>query len=268
MSADFGPQSNWPVSWPCDVSAESPAITGKAVDFATDVLWALSGQRFGLIRVTLRPCRRECRPTSFPGYLWDPLPGSHIATPGQYPAGWGVVGAGCAACGDSCSCTELSEVVLPAPVNQVVTVKVDGVTLSGAGVQYRMDDNRILVRVDGGRWPYCQNLRLDDTQTGTFSVTADYGEDVPGSASLAMGELACEVLKLFRTGSCSLPYNVASLARQGVSLALTDPTALLDDHGKLGLRLCDLFLHAVNPDRLRTAPRVFSVDDVMARRPT
>jgi hypothetical protein len=269
MSADFGPQTPWPVTWgSCDLSTASPAATGTAVDFATDVLWGLTGMRFGLTRLTLRPCRRQCRATSFPGYLWDPWPGSHIGMVGQYPAGWGVIGAGCSACGDSCSCTELSEIALPAPVNQVVTVKVDGVVLTGSGVQYRVDDNRILVRTDTGRWPYCQNLRLPDTEVGTFSVAVDFGEDVPSSASVAVGQLACEVLKGLGGQDCSLPPNIVALARQGVSISMADISTIIDERGLLGLRFCDMFIHTFNPGRLKAAPRVYSVDDMLARRPT
>ena len=60
MTAEFGPCADWPVRWSCDISAESPVLTGYAVGMATRVLWALSGRRFGTCTVTLRPCRRDC----------------------------------------------------------------------------------------------------------------------------------------------------------------------------------------------------------------
>ena len=55
MTAQFGPCSDWPVQWTCDVSTLNPAVTGVAVASATETLWALTGQRFGLCEVTLRP---------------------------------------------------------------------------------------------------------------------------------------------------------------------------------------------------------------------
>ena len=54
----------------------------------------------------------------------------------------------CGSCAGGCSCTPVSEVRLPAPVNTIVEVKIDGTPLvSGA---YRVDNNRLLVQ-DGWR---------------------------------------------------------------------------------------------------------------------
>lgn len=264
MGADFGPQQPWPVRWTCDVMTESPAITGFAVDFATDILWAKTGMRFGTTQVTLRPCRRSCWPTPYPGNVWKGWPGSSYGPPpyGGSGSGW-VIGAGCSACGDSCSCTALSEIRLPSPVNSIVQVKQDGVIISGSG--YRVDDNRSLVRL-GGTWPYCQNLNLDDTQPGTLSVTVLFGEDVPGGAAGAVGQLACEILKAFNDEDCSLPPNVISLARQGVNISMPDLSTVLDTHGTFGLRLVDWFISTFNPHHITDRARVYSVDGVLARR--
>jgi hypothetical protein len=264
MAADFGPASPWPVMWTCDVSSESPTVTGWAVEQATDVLWAMTGMRFGLSTVKLRPCRRTCAATSYPGYAWDPMPGVGWGSlPWGTGGGWGLIGAACSTCGDSCSCQVLSEIVLPPTVNGVTEVRVDGVILTGG---YRVDDNRFLVATGSTTWPYCQNLRLDDTQPGTFSVTAIYGEDVPSGAPAAVGELACEYIKALNGEDCNLPRNVVSLARQGVSMTMPDLTTILSDKYMLGLRLCDLFIHTWNPDHLTARAKTYSVDSTLARR--
>jgi len=275
MSANFGPQTPWPVLWPtdCDVSTESPTITGAAVEFATAVLWAATGQRFGLTDVTLRPCRRECRPTPYPGAVWDPWPGSSLYPNGSWASapvipygGFGlVVGAGCSTCGSNCSCSWLSEIVLPAPVNSVVEVKVDGVTVSGSA--YRVDNNRYLVRTDGRNWPVCQNLAVPDTAVGSFSVRAQYGEDVPGTARGPVGELACQFLKAMHGTDCALPGNVQSLVRQGVSITMPDWRSMLMEH-QFGLRLVDWFIYTYNPDHIKAAARVWDVDAYLTRRPS
>lgn len=243
---------------------ESPVVTAAAVAAATDILWALSGQRFGTCSVKLRPCRRSCRDTVFPDG-WTPWPGA-IAPP-LYSGGGGTGGywmnAGCAGCGDSCSCTTLPEVVLPAPVNSVTEVRVDGVVLTGSA--YRVDNNRLLVRTDSGSWPYCQNLLKDDTQVGTWSVTALYGEDVPDSAQWAVGEFACEYIKASRGEDCRLPRTITSLARQGVTISMPVITDLLKK-GKTGLYLTDFFLAATNPSGLRRHSKVYSIDDTLSRR--
>lgn len=140
----------------------------------------------------------------------------------------------------------------------------DGVVVSGTA--YRVDNNRYLVRTDGNLWPYCQNLRLDDTQPGTFSVTVKFGEDVPADAAMAVGELACEFLKADRGEDCMLPRNITSLVRQGVTITLPDMTTLLQSSRLTGLRLVDLFISTWNPAGLIGRSRAFSVDDPLMRR--
>lgn len=260
MTAEFGPCSDWPAYWICDVSAESPTLTGYAVNAATRVLWALSGRRFGTCQVTLRPCRRECYETWPYGWsLWDrSMLGGFVYSDYRY---WYPLG--CGGCVGDCSCTALSETVLPSPLNTVVQVKMDGTPMvTGA---YRVDNNRLLVRTDGQRWPYCNDLSKDDTQAGTWSVTASYGEDVPSAARFAVGELACEIIKASHGQDCRLPAGVTSLARQGVNISIPDFGDLFKD-GRTGLYLVDMFLAAENPHRLTQRPRVWNVDHAVNRR--
>lgn len=256
----FGPCGTWPIYWICDVSAESPALTGYAVSMATRVLWKLSGMQFGTCSITLRPCRRECY--------------------GEWPWGWNEWNSGwrgsevwtgfrywfpfsCGACTSGCSCTEVSEVVLPTPVNEITSVLVDGAELPTTS--YRVDNNRLLVRTDGQRWPQCNDLNKDDTEAGTWSVTANYGQGVPDSARMAMGELACEIVKAGKGEDCRLPPGVVSLARQGVTIQYPDVGQLLKD-GRTGLYLVDMFLAAENPNGLKQRARFYSVDRPLPRR--
>lgn len=260
MTADFGPCSDWPVYWTCDVSSASPALTGYAVGMATRVLWSLSGRRFGTCEVTLRPCRRECY-ADWPGgwSQWDrPGVGGWVDSGYRY---WFPLS--CGSCQSGCSCSEISETVLPSPVNTIVQVKLDGTPLvTGA---YRVDNNRLLVRTDGQKWPYCNDLSKADTEAGTWSVTAAYGEDVPVSARMATGELACEIIKASTGGECRLPPGVTSLVRQGVSISIPDFGELFKD-GRTGLYLVDMFLASENPHKLTQRARVYSVDRPTQRR--
>lgn len=260
MTADFGPCEDWPVYWTCDVSAHSPALTGYAVSMATRVLWSLSGRRFGTCTTTLRPCRRECYDNWPWGWTeWDrSVLGSSVWSDYRF---WFPLG--CGSCMAGCSCTSVSEALLPNPVNRIVEVKVDGTPLvTGA---YRVDNNRLLVRTDGLKWPYCNDLSKTDTQPGTWSVTAAYGEDVPESARLAMGELACEIVKAGRGLDCKLPSGIRSIVRQGVQIEYAAANELLE-RGRTGLYLTDLFLQAENPDGLKSRARVYSVDRPTVRR--
>lgn len=263
MTADFGPCAPWPVRWTCDISTESPTVTGLAVAAATDIIWALSGRRFGTCSVKLRPCRRTCTDSVFPDGV-RPWPGTTWGGSLGY-GGWGWINAGCGTCGDTCSCTTLPQVKLPAPVSTITEVRVDGVVLTGTA--YKLYDNDLLIRTDGFTWPYCQNLLNDDTQVGTWSVTALYGEDVPDAGQWAIGEFACEYIKASRGEDCRLPRTVTNIARQGVTITMPVITDLLKE-GKTGLYFTDFFLAAVNPSGLHRRSKVYSVDDALGRRPT
>lgn len=257
---DYGPCETWTPRWTCDVMTTSPVVTGQAVQAATAVLWSMSGQRFGLCTTTIRPCRRGCI---------DAYPRGYVEWIGGSPGG--ILGdalwfaPGCSSCGDACSCTTQSEVVLPAPVDSIVAIKVDGVVLDPSA--YVLYDARRLLRVDGEAWPTCNDLSAADTEDGTWSITASYGEPVPALGELAVGELACELLRAFEGDDCSLPANVQSLARQGVTIEMPDP-AELRKQGLLGLRLGDLFIQTYNPHKLTQRSRAFRVDGSSPRRET
>lgn len=256
--ADFGPCEDWPVYWVCDQSTYSPELTGYAAGAATRILWALSGRRFGLCTATLRPCAEDCAGhwLAYPSWEWQVgyamPPWDFYRLP--YCSG---------GCAGSCSCTVLSEVRLPSPVDSVTAVKVDGATLPSSS--YRLDNNRLLVRTDGQRWPRCNDLNKADTQAGTWSVTAKFGEDVPDSGRLAMGELTCEIAKAASGVDCRLPPGVTQLVRQGVTIQYPDVGQLLKD-GRTGLYLVDLFIASENPKGLRQRGRVYDVDRIAPRR--
>jgi hypothetical protein len=223
-----------------------------AVAAATDVLWALSGRQFGTTSVALRPlpdCRAE---TPFPDG-WEPWPGTVWPPLGANGAwGWGPywpVGFWC-----SCSSTAVK---LPAPVKSITAVKVAGATLAPSA--YRVDDNRYVRRIDGFTWPNTNNLLHDDTQTDTWSITALYGSSVPDGGALAVGELACELIRAYNGEDCRLPRGVSQIARQGVTISFPDPVQQFSG-GLTGLYLCDLFIQTWNPTRIRSRARVFSVE--------
>lgn len=261
MVAQFGPCSDWPVTWTCELDTLNPAVTGLAVSMATETLWALTGQRFGLCEVTLRPCRRDCHTGSFFDDFGPPWAGGSYPQPALIGGQW--FNLTCGSCAGDCSCTSVSEVLLPAPVLRIVEVLIDGTPLvTGA---YRVDNNRLLVRTDGGEWPRCNDLTLDDGEAGTWSVTAAYGEELPDGAALAVGELACEIAKAADGGDCRLPPGVQQLVRQGVTISYPDVGELFRQ-GRTGLYLVDMFVSTWNPYGLRQRSRVYSVDRPSVRR--
>jgi hypothetical protein len=262
MTLDTGPCSPWPAYFTCEVSSYSPTATGYAVDMATRTVWALSGRRYGTCAVTLRPCRESC---------YDRWPSAHplsipFSSYGGVPANWDAsywFGSSCGSCAGNCSCGEVPTVKLPSPVNSIVSVKVDGSPLVSGS--YRLDNARLLVRTDGQRWPRCNDLTKDDSQTGTWSVTANVGMDVPESGRMAVGQLACEILKAMSGADCQLPSTVQHLVRQGVTFQFPDVSTMLSE-GKTGLYLVDLFLATENPNRLSSRGRIYSPDHRAVRR--
>lgn len=260
MSDAYGPCAPWPVTWPCELGAASPAATGIAVQVATEILHAMAGRQFGVCTVKLRPCRRDCWGTPWPEAIWPG--GWSYPQPALVGGVW--LNLVCGQCPGECSCANVSEVLLPAPTHHVVEVKLDGTPLASGA--WRLDDARKLVRTDGGVWPWCNDVSApDDSTPGTWSVTAAIGREPPQLAALAVGELGCQWLRAMRGEDCQLPANLTSLARQGVSITLPDPATLVTQH-QLGLYWCDLFIRTYNPKGLPRRAGVYNVDRPPARR--
>lgn len=258
----FGPTQPWPCRWTCDVETTSPALTGYAAMFATEIIHDLSGRQFGTTRLTLRPCKRSCMEDAWTAGEW--LPGlTSYPSPALINGRW--FNLTCGSCWGTCACTTLSEVKLPNPVSAVVSVKIDGGTMPVTG--YILEDSQLLVRADGGSWPTCNDLSRPDTAVGTWSVTFDVGRAIPEGAAWAVGELACEIIRAAAGEDCRLPRNVTTLARQGVTITLPDVTTLFAQ-GLTGLPLADMWIMSVNPKRLATRSRVYRVDEPVARRMT
>jgi hypothetical protein len=254
--ADGGPCGVWPVLWgACDLTGISPTVTGVALQAATDVLYALTGRRYGVCQLSIRPCRRECsRDVWSAGNWWE---WGQWPRPLFFQGTWYNIA--CGQCSSGCSCTYVPEALLPSPVSAVTQVKVDGVTLPE--MAYRVDDWRLLVRTDGGIWPICQDLTKADTEVGTWSVTVQFGEAVPTLGQIAVGELACEFAHLLSgTGDCALPKPVQTLVRQGVTMNFLDPNEIFAN-GRVGLYLSDLFITTMNPHGLAERSRVYDIDD-------
>ena len=251
-----------PGEWPLDVGCyagwtqlEEP-VRVRATAIAVEVLWALSGRRFGLCPVTVRPCHPGC--VAFDDHARSGA--------GWWSSSGSLIVPGCGCAGDSCSCTRLYEVALPGPVHDVSRVSIDGVVIDAAS--YLVYDHRWLVRVRDGVWPRCQDLRVADDAVGAFTVTYRRGVPVPAGGQWAAGQYTCEVAKAC-TGdaTCRLPRRVASVVRQGVQTTFVDPAQLARD-GMTGLPEVDAWLRAVNPYRLPRDTVVWSPDLPQQRRRT
>lgn len=223
----------------------APLTLREAVeDAAIEYVWRWSGRAYGLCEETIRPCRADCGGGTWQG---GAAPFQPVLVGGEWH------NLTCGRCGTSCSCTGLSEIVLPGPVHQIVSVTIDGATVAPSA--YRVDNWTRLVRTDGGDWPTCQSMHLPATEDGTFAVTYERGQPVPAAGQLAAGTLACEIAKaVCGDDDCSLSGRVQEVTREGVTMILMPPDA---DKGETGIWLVDQFiksqraprnLRVINPD--------------------
>ena len=253
----FGPCEPWDPIWNCNITLITGAaeVTGVAVQAASEILYQLTAQRFGLCEVKLRPCRKSCQ-GGFPWWTWWEY--------GSYPQPYWWNGTwynlACGSCpGDSCSCIGLSETELPGPVYSVAEVKLNGTVIT-PGTDYRVDDYRKLVALNDIIWPYCQDLRLEDTEDNTWSVTVNLGEVVPVIGRMAVGELALEFVKFLTCDdSCQLPFGVVDVSRQGISMTIQN-TAELIKQGIINLPMSAMFIQASNPEHLTARAAVYDLD--------
>lgn len=243
----------WPIDPACftdEWDQIDPLIQARAIALASSTLYRLTGYRVGGCPVTVRPCKAPCA-VGFPSYY------------SFGPYGWmqphiGLSGSWINSCGCTrdCSCTELCEIELPAPVGEVVEVRADGAVV--ADTDYRLDGNRLVwVGTGDCPWPACQDLSKPDTEVGTFSVTYYNSYPVDALGAYAAGVLAKEYAQACIGNKCRLPLSVTSISRQGVSFEI--PTGAFPN-GMTGIREVDTFIAIWNPQALRQQVRVWSPD--------
>lgn len=260
-AGDHGPC--WP---PPDVTCcpawdeADPDLRERAGRVAAQILHRLSGARYGLCEVTVRPCGRTC------GGAGVPLAGP-VMVPMLTPGGaWINCRTGDCGCEDACSCCRVCSVLLDGPAQEIVEVRVDGVEVPPEA--YRIDGHRELVRTDGTCWPRCPDLHApcDVEGAGGFCVTYTRGLPPDDAAMWAYSVYACELLKACTGASgCRLPKRVQSVTREGVTMTFIDTMDFLD-HGRVGIPEVDTWLAAVNPHGLRGRSRVLSPDYAPPRR--
>lgn len=215
---------------------------------AIDLLWEWTGRQFGVCEVKVRPCRMECAPRS--STFWGPRGGSLPSGSGWVPVifggqWWNV---GCGTCAPSgCTCTEdaARTLRLPAPVQSITSILIDGQTLPEEA--YTLRDG-VLYRTDGGTWPWCNDDIADPEapDSPAWEVTYMHGTPVPIGGQIAAYTLACELAKaVCGDGSCQLPSRVQSVTRQGVSMEITQTEFSEMKEGRTGIWLIDSWVAAI-----------------------
>lgn len=274
-TAVVGPCSSWING--DDVANFGPPIDGIGSDTwllddvaynASHLLYELSGRQFpGVCTRTVRPCADPCTCFKFSPSLGV---GPWAWT---WMGGWGVGGWGWRnECGDTAGCGTLSYVNLAGyPVREITEVKIDGAVLnavdSSGNPNYRLDGRTRLLRMnDPGPpeqdrfWPACQDMALNDDETGTFSITYTWGADVPSLGREAAAQLARELWFAINGKNCQLPNKATRVVRAGITIDRITPLAETLRMGATGLILVDAFIALVNPAKMTRRPAVWSPD--------
>lgn len=230
---------------PSSEEYQAAALSMEAAKImAVQVLWALSGRQFCLLETTIRPC-----PEKYPAGL------GRVTSPSSYEifswndyGGWATVGCGC---GARCIRTGPGMVHLPGPVGEVLEVVINGETV--ADTEYVLEGN-VLYRTGAAWWP-SQDMTRPATEPGTWKVTYTRGLAPPPETAKLVGLLATEFYTACTGGKCRLPRTVTELSRQGVTHRIVNPNDIYST-GKTGIPEIDLWLSAVNPHHILSAPVV------------
>jgi hypothetical protein len=262
-------------SGPCcpDVTNEENAVVLElATSMAVNILWALTGRQYGVCPTTVRPCKpMTCKPINLNNIVyWDSRLAQrgvgNLGVLGYIPTlvGGEVYNIGCGLCPvECCKCEPDCSVLLPGPVASVESVQVGGIELLPE--DWILYEGGTLVFVND-TCPPCQDYNVANGEPGSWSVTYNIGVEVPPELNYAAGLLACEIAKsMIGDTSCALPDRVQSVARQGVDITFFDPIAFANE-GLTGLPFVDMVIRSLNPNRLQSAPRVWSPDLPVIRR--
>lgn len=229
----------------------------RSIAFATAILFRLSGRQFpGECERTLWPCKGSncgcCGDWAGGDWWWTFQP--YPAWPVPNGAGDGFVNLG--RCDRACS---LNCVKLPATINEIVDVTVDGVTLDPS--DYKIDAYRRLCRVDGGSWPCTNDLTGEPGDPGVWTITYNYGKPVPDDGRYAASLFACELARARCGADSCLPQRIKSISRQDVDVDFwtMDPMEFLEQ-GKVGIYEVDLWIGSVNPSHIKRRARLHRPD--------
>lgn len=269
--AEYGPCQQWINAEDVLALCAETAITDanaylfdSAASIGSSAMWDLTGRQFdGVCERTVRPCTTRCGcfgvgVMGLGPWYWGGGFGYGLGAPLSPSGGWWFN-----ECGDSCGCGYVPTVRLPGyPVREIREVKIGGEVVDPD--TYRLDRRRELVRLstptDPRFWPSCQDLTLDDSEPGTFSVRYLWGAGVPELAKQAAAQIACEIYKNLNGDPCRLPSGATKVVRQGITIDRITNFAQFFRTGATGLPLVDLAIATFNPSAMRRRPAVFSPD--------
>ena len=232
----------WTIDWPEAATAAKDAATPAQVElaesYAAASMRSLTLYRVGGLPRTVMPGGRTCTSPVMKRDMFYPAP--------YFPSSASLKACNCPL---YCSCAGVNGVLLTAPVGDILEVKVDGVVLDPDS--YHVEDGERLIRHGiGAAWPACGGK--------DFTVTYLNAHKVDAMGAYAGGVLAFEFLKAITAAkNCRLSARATAVSRQGINMELA-PGMFPD--GTTGLEEVDVYLRLWNPDGLKHAPAVYSID--------
>ena len=220
---------------PDDLDIPSTEYDAEAIAAASQILFELSGRRYGGVR-NVRETYRQLTPREARGL---PIP---VLERGRV---YNVDGT-CLNCG----CSHAIK-LRGTPVIDIISVS-EGSTVIPVLSPRVLDFSWLTMdpSIANSCWGTCKDI----------TVVYTYGTAPPPLGKMAARELAKQFI-LYATDSdeCKIPERVTSVSREGVSWTLLDPQDFLED-GRTGIYAVDMFLKTVNPERRRMRARVFTPD--------
>lgn len=250
---------SWDVVIPSEICPDwdsyPQATKDSALWLASTYLWAATGRQYGPCPITVRP--NQSNRTELLYQDFAALPGTEdMGRPGGpflFGGRWFNARCSTACCGDfSCA------IVLRGPVASIDEVLVGDEVVPASA--YRVDITQgayLLVRIDGECWPMCQDFSAEPGEAGSFEVTYSIGREIPEALAIATAALACQQAKAISGAACALPAKMTRLSRQGVEVEVAAPEP---DGTSTGIKLVDDVVAMLNPSKLKSPPRVMSLD--------
>jgi hypothetical protein len=230
----------WTIDWPEYASAAKAAAAPELVElaetYAAASMRTLTLDRIGGLPRTVMPTGRTCTSPHMRRDMFYPT--------AFFPSALSLKACGCIL---GCGCSDIGGVQLEAPVGDIIEVRLEGAVLDPS--EYRVEDGNRLVRTTGA-WPVCAGRN--------FTVTYLNGYKVDAMGAYAGGVLAAEFLfALTSDKKCRLSAKASAVSRQGINMELTPG---LFPEGTTGLTEVDAYLRLWNPNGIKQAPRVYSID--------
>lgn len=242
------------VDWSCMAQEEFDALTPAQVEraelLAQAAIQTLTGHQVGNCPRYIRPCLAGC----ITSYGPDSPVAPYIRDGNWYNA--------CGCRPADCSCSMLERVIFNDKVASIDGVWIDGVLQDPSN--YRVDNDRELVRMGGDLWPTCQDMSLPAAEA-KMVVKYTPGAKMDRLGAFAAGMLAQQFAYACTGQECRLPSYVQSMSRDGVTMDFSEGVF---PGNRTGIDEVDIWVASWNPYQVKSPARVFSPDAMPHRQTT